>query len=148
MRVSRKKRVKLRSKRLLPSRKSLVRALDKAVSEYIRARDGKCVVCGSREHLQNGHLFTRVNYSTRWDIGPDGNCRAQCRSCNMRHEYDPYPYMIWYIKTHGQESLDALHLRHNRVTKFSDSQLAEMLAEVKRIPADDVSKMYVIKEQK
>ena len=71
-----------------PSRKTTVRKLDKLVSQIVIARDGKCIVCSTTQNLTCGHLFSRVAYSTRWDLD---NCYAQCLSCNLKHEYDPYP---------------------------------------------------------
>ena len=114
-----------------PSRKTLVRNLDKSVSEYIRNRDKWCVLCGSTERLGCGHIFTRKNYSTRWDISHDGNCHAQCWSCNYSHGSDQWPYFEWYIDKFGQEKFDELRRRHKTVQKFKNHDLKELLKEIK-----------------
>lgn len=106
-----------------PSRKSLRAKLDKLVSEIVRLRDGKCVLCGSTFHLQCGHLFTRTNLSTRWDLG---NCFAQCAGCNIRHEHDPWPFYKWYIGRYGQEAFDKLYEKHKTITPLKDYQLIEL----------------------
>ena len=57
-----------------PSRKTLVKKLDKVFSQYIRRRFAvneiaKCVTCGKQAHwkdLQAGHFMSRKHYSTRW----------------------------------------------------------------------------------
>ena len=114
-----------------PSRKTLVRNLDKAVSEYIRKRDRWCVQCGASQRLTNGHIFTRKNYSTRFDVSDEGNCHCQCWPCNFRHTFDQWEYFKWYIDKFGQEKFDELRRRHKTVRKFKDFELQELLKELK-----------------
>lgn len=125
--IEAEKKEKSKLRKTLGNRKLLVKKLDSVVSKFIRARDKACVVCGSIEKLTNGHLFSRIAYSTRWDITDDGNCHCQCWDCNYRHEYDPYPYMSWYIKKFGQEKLDELHKRFNTPVKYHSRELLEMI---------------------
>jgi len=107
------------------SRKSLIRELDSVHSLYIRNRDGRCVICGTTKDLTNGHLFSRTNYSTRWH---ERNCHGQCKGCNLRHEFDPYPFNSFFIRKFGQEAWDELYREHRTVRKFSNSELAEMIS--------------------
>ena len=113
-------------------RQKIIKKLDDLVSKIVRARDGRCVVCGTTEDLQNGHLFSRASHSLRWDIRPDGNCHTQCGGCNLRHEYDFYPYSNWYIKKFGQEQYDLLYAEYRTVSKHSTSELEFMFEEMKR----------------
>ena len=106
------------------SRKGLVRKLDKAVSLFVIARDKFCVTCGSSQNLTAGHLFSRIAYSTRWDFE---NVFAQCLSCNLRHEYDPYPLTNYYLGRFGKAGYDQLHSRYVTPRKFKDFELQEML---------------------
>ncbi len=115
-----------------PSRKSLVDKLDTVVSLYIRARDGSCVTCPSKDSPTNGHLFTRQAYSTRWDISPNGNCHQQCAGCNLRHEHDSYPFNNWYITKFGKDAWDELHLRYATPRQFKDWQLIELYESIKQ----------------
>lgn len=114
-----------------PSRKTLVKKLDEVVSVYIRNRDQKCVVCGSVERLTNGHVFSRIAYSTRWDVTEDGNCHAQCWPCNFKHERDPYPYNNWYIMKFGKDKWDELHRRYATPKKYKDFELIELIEHIK-----------------
>lgn len=107
------------------SRKGIVRKLDKICGDIVKARDGKCVCCGSTSNLQPGHLFSRVAYSTRWDLK---NLYAQCRNCNLKHEYDPYPLMNYVTKKYGQKFIDDLHRNYVTVHKYKTFEL-EMLYE-------------------
>lgn len=104
------------------TRKAIVRELDKVFSEYIRKRDGQCIVCGVRRGLQCGHLFTRAAYSTRWD---EWNAWGQCPSCNMRHEYDWMP-MQNAVARKGID-VDLLYSKHKKVQKYSDSDLEGLI---------------------
>ncbi len=106
------------------TRKGLVRKLDKLVSQYIIARDKKCVNCGSRTNLTGGHLFSRVAYSTRWEVR---NVFCQCVSCNMRHEYDPFPLTSYFIEKYGMKEYDSLHRQYSTPRKFKDFELAVMV---------------------
>ena len=101
------------------------------MSLIIRKRGPNCVVCGSPNYLQNGHLFSRVSYSTRWDISEDGNCHTQCRGCNLRHEIDFYPYSNWYVEKFGQEKMEKLHFKYREVIKFSTPDLEDLYEELK-----------------
>lgn len=109
------------------TRKGLVKKLDKVVSEYVRARDKRCVTCNSTERLGCGHIFSRIAYSTRWDLE---NCHAQCWACNYKHEYDPYPYMQWAEQKLGKDGLEALHIRYNTPRKFKDHDLEDLIKEL------------------
>ena len=110
------------------SRQSLIRQLDREMSEYVRERDGRSVLSGATEKLTNGHLFSRVNYSTRWD---ELNCHAQTAGENFRHEEDPYPYTRWFITEYGIEKYDELYRKHRMVMKWSTAMLLTKLEEIK-----------------
>lgn len=111
------------------SRGSLVRRLDSLVSKIVRERDKRCVVCGSIDNLQAGHLFTRTVYATRWDLI---NVNTQCAGCNFRHNGDAYPYIQWFTRRFGEEALEMLHQKHRTITKIKDYELEELLEELKK----------------
>src|ERR1035437_7794925 len=102
------------------SRKGLVKKLDKAVSVSVIERDKKCVTCDSTDRLGCGHLFSRVAYSTRWDLM---NCYAQCWPCNFRHEFDPYPLTNYFINKYGQDTYQVLHSQYVTPRKYKNFQL-------------------------
>lgn len=111
-----------------PNRKLTVKKLDTAVSLFIRARDGRCVTCGSMEKLTNGHLWSRVAYSTRWD---ELNCHCQCWNCNYRHEFDPYHYQEWFKTKYGEEAYHELHRKFRVPVKYSTAELEDKTVEYK-----------------
>jgi len=112
------------------SRKGWVRKLDKLCGDIVKVRDGLCVCCGSKSSLTPGHLFSRVAYSTRWDLE---NIYCQCLSCNLRHEYDPYPLTNYFIEIRGRKKLDDLHRRYVTPRKFKDFQLQELYEELEEV---------------
>lgn len=111
-----------------PTRKYLVKKLDDLTRKIIRLREPNyCVVCGSVESLNLGHIFSRKTYATRWDIEESGNCHIQCAGCNFRHNDDALPYYNWYIKNFGQEKLNELEQRYRTLTQYKDYQLQTLI---------------------
>jgi len=109
----------------MTERKKLVKNLDKAFGDFIKARDNyTCVLCGSKERIQCGHLFTRASYSTRWN---ELNAHAQCASCNMRHEYDFFPFQNWFVKKFSQQNYEDLYFQHKQVVKYKDWELLDLI---------------------
>lgn len=106
------------------TRKGLVRKLDKIVGDIAKLRDrGVCVVCGSSSNPTSGHLFSRVAYSTRWDLD---NVFCQCLNCNLKHEHDPYPLMKYATNLLGEEKVEELHFKYRHASKLKDFQLKEL----------------------
>ncbi len=106
-------------------RRNLIERLDKVFADYIKARDNyTCVVCGSKQNIQAGHLITRVNYSTRWD---EMNCFAQCRSCNFMHEYRPEIFTLWFIEKYGQETYEKLVQKSRMIVKYKNRDLEALI---------------------
>lgn len=104
-------------------RQKAVKKLDDAFSLYIRARDERCVTCGSFDRPTCGHVFTSMAFSTRWD---EENAYKQCWPCNFKHEFDPYPLTEFTRKHLGQEKYDALHLRYQTTKKYKTFELDEL----------------------
>lgn len=109
------------------TRKGLIRKLDKAVSQLVIKRDGKCFTCNSIQNLQCGHLFTRSLYAVRWDLA---NCNAQCSGCNFRHEFDPAIYQLKWIDKFGLETYRELYRTAHRPNKLTDLQLKQLLTQL------------------
>jgi len=108
----------------MTERKKLVKKLDEVFSLYIRQRDKKCVLCGTTENLQAGHVITRTKYSVRWD---ENNVFCQCRACNYRHEYNPEIFIMWYIQKYGNAAMQNLIRKSNNLVKYKNSDLKEMI---------------------
>ncbi len=114
------------------SRKGFIKKLDAIVTKILLKREPCCVICGSREKLGTSHIFSRKNYSTRWDTSPAGNNHINCWPCNYRHSMvSTYAYNTWYIHQFGQELFDQLYQRWIDVKPVKTWELEEKLEELK-----------------
>lgn len=111
----------MKRRRLVTPRDKIVKQLDDIVRTKTLARDGyRCVLCGRTDHLQCGHLFSRVSYTTRWDAR---NVFCQCEGCNMRHENNPHIFTLWFIKQFGTRVYEALMVRAKRASRLTTPEL-------------------------
>ena len=113
-------------KEMKRSRKAAVRNADKWFSLYVRELTrcayGVCPFCGGPiEHCF--HFFSRVSYSTRWDIE---NSIGSCSGCNMKMEYQPYEFYKWYAEKHGQEQLDRLNKKWHTISKLTTQDIEDI----------------------
>lgn len=108
-------------------RKSLIKKLDICVSAFVRKKTSYCVTCGRREGLQCGHVFSRKNMATRFDVWEGGNCYAQCYKCNFIHESNPKIYYDWFTNRYGLPCFLELRRRYNKIVKIKDFQIVELL---------------------
>lgn len=83
---------------------------DNKFSLHIRARDGKCMRCGSADKsLDNSHYWRRDMKGTRFD---PNNCIALCRECHTIWERQQNPeYKAWMIRWLGEEEYQAVEHR-------------------------------------
>jgi hypothetical protein len=108
--------------------------LDKLWSLCVKLRAlGRCEKCGRTENLNSHHVFTRHNYSTRWDLS-NGFCL--CAKC---HKFDrfsahnaPTEFGQWAISQRGQDWHDALALKAHDVTKPNRFKILMVLEAVKK----------------
>lgn len=101
---------KVKKPRVVPLSK-LVKKADRLLSLFIRARDKKCVLCGSTINLTNGHLIKRGKKPVRWD---ENNCFCLCSTCNFRDKVDTNyhgRYVAWFIGRYGLALYEDLERR-------------------------------------
>jgi 5-methylcytosine-specific restriction endonuclease McrA len=119
------KRKRRRSK--LIDRSHAVECADKAMSDYIRARDKyTCVTCGKQGDKHNidcGHFIPR-GYSI-WRYNEE-NCHAQCVRCNKFLSGNWPAYFIKMVNKYGQDFVDKLIFYKNRPMKRSIADLLEI----------------------
>ena len=112
-----------------PSKRSLVKKLDKVFSLFIRRRDairfnGMCPFCQKKPIECNFHFITRSRYNTRFD---EVNCVASCFGCNYRMTFDQGPFIQWFLGRLGMEEYNNLVNRSRQLAKFSIFDLQEMI---------------------
>lgn len=104
----------------------LMKKADKAFSQYVRDRDGKCVLDCDKctTVIQCGHLIRRGKLSVRFD---ETNCNAQCSYHNFLHNSEPEHYYRWFIKNYGHLPLIDLVDRSKIKMKLPTSELRDYL---------------------
>jgi Bacteriophage Lambda NinG protein len=114
-------------------RARLEKKIDDIFSLYIRARDNyRCICCGANEHIQViqcGHLITRSRRVVRWD---EKNADAQCRPCNLIHEYNPEIYTKLWIEKYGLKAYNELVEKSWKSIKYSLQELEDILLYYKK----------------
>lgn len=90
------------------------RKLDEAWSLVVKIQAGyKCEYCGSERELNSHHIYSRANYSTRWDI-ENGICL-----CVSHHTFNnqfsahrtPIEFTKWLERSKGTDFLSALKFK-------------------------------------
>ena len=131
-----------KQKKLRASRSTLIKKLDAIVGDIVKKRDGGCVTCpiwrevyksrskpwSGSSILEPGHLFSRVSFSTRWNLN---NVFCQCRNCNLLHENDTYAFTKFYLDNFGQKKYDELHALYSGTKKFLGFELETMYTMLK-----------------
>lgn len=96
---------------------------DKAFSQWIRLRDGRCLRCQSQVRVndkgepvshQASHFQGRGKENTRFD--PENVCTL-CTGCHMYLTAHPAEHYAWQIARLGQQKVDDIVLRSNLYRK-------------------------------
>lgn len=114
-------------------RKAAKRYADDWARAYCKKMYPVCVTCGKGPEqavMQWGHLLTAAAESTRW---VSYNFACQCAGCNMRHEYDPSPFTLWFIRKYGTMAYELLAATHHKPAHFKTADLIEIGDKYKRL---------------
>lgn len=95
-----------------------VKYADIVFSKIIRARDGRCVRCRSKDGLTCSHFWERHHSSTRYDFE---NCDTLCLNCHRLWEGRRNGYKEYKIEELGEKKYGELERKHNQMMKRSDS---------------------------
>lgn len=78
----------------------------KTFGDYIKARDKRCVTCGSTNNPQAGHFWHAV-----LDFDEE-NINQQCMKCNHFLSGNLAVYAVYLLGKLGKEGFDNLNKRH------------------------------------
>jgi len=105
--------------------KNINKKLDDAWSLLVKLlAAGKCEYCKSEKNLNSHHIFSRSNFSVRWD-SMNGICL-----CVNHHTFDthfsahkaPVEFMLWLNEFKGVDFMTMLRLRANNMSHYSFSE--------------------------
>lgn len=77
----------------------------KAFSEYIRARDGRCVTCPTGKAQQAGHFIDGRHNAVLFS---EEGVHGQCYHCNIGLKGNKLEYFLFMERTYGREVIDRL----------------------------------------
>lgn len=118
--------------------KRLIKALDEACGDYIKARDKradglyKCVTCTTitdRKGIQWGHYHSRKHFALRWD---GFNTACQCVKCNIFEQGKQHEFGEYIKKRYGEEKLVDLEIKKNNKFKLDAFKLTILLEEFRQ----------------
>jgi hypothetical protein len=91
-----------------PSLKSLRKKLDKLFNNYIRLRDGQCILSGLKDHLHCSHYYDYMQCpNLRFD---ERNANAMNRSIHFKHHHGRAPdYARWMYNNHSKAFMEKLY---------------------------------------
>lgn len=117
---------KTKPKKKLPKISTLRNKLDKLFNAYIRMRDGKCILCGSKEKLQCSHYYgKRGSPILRW---AQINAYAMCSKCHYLHHHGKEPdYALWMLQKYGKAKLVYLQSLSKNVANFNRAYYNNMI---------------------
>lgn len=91
---------------------------DRLFSQYIRARDGVCVECGSTDNLQCAHILSRRFNNTRTD---ENNAVTLCARHHMFFTGEPVEWGLWVVERMGREAYDELFQKAHAIRPWRES---------------------------
>lgn len=118
-------RLKSSSKRIAKSRPAKEglwseKEADSKMSNFVIARDGRCLRCQSTYDLTNSHFHGRAISATRYDAE---NCDTLCKWCHTHWEIMKQPgqeYYEWKVNQIGE--LHFIYLEAKAKTYYSRTQ--------------------------
>lgn len=122
-----------------PTRKSLIRKIDKVFSEYIRKRDsnkdgyGLCCTCAKKIHYKDahaGHFMSRRHYATRWD---EENVALQCAGCNTFRGGEQYKFALYLNDKYKCDKATELLVKSRESNKLSILDLEKIYLHFKNL---------------
>ena len=95
-------------------RSKFIKKCDVLFSKVVRARDGKCLRCGTDKFLQCAHIINRGNMAHRWD---GKSAITLCYGCHIHWWHgkpieaadwlkENYPKVYSYYNKHKNDTLD------------------------------------------
>jgi len=108
-------------------RKSLIRKVDFYFAKYIKSKRSECELCKNKENLQIHHLFSRKNYSLRWD---EDNVIVVCPRCHFWCHQNTL-LLAEKIRQKNEKKFLRLLEKVKKIKKYTNKDLEELLEKFK-----------------
>lgn len=112
----------------------LNKQLDKLWSKAVRESVGRCELCGKQPPevvLHAHHIFSRRNFSTRWDVN-NGICL--CTGCHLYKAHkDIQEFSDWVVEHCGKEHIDRIRLKAHSIADYSKDEKKGMIKDFKKM---------------
>lgn len=136
---SSKKKEKLTKDKANPKKQlkkdKIEKLLDDEWSLAVKVKAGfKCEYCGATSWLNSHHIFSRSNFSVRWDI-ENGICLCALHHTlgNFSAHKSPMDFSQWILEYKGQEWYDKLLPKARMTVKLTKEEKQGMLNKLKLI---------------
>ena len=114
------------------TKRGLIKKLDKLVSDIVRSR-GVCARCrrgGESVVLQCSHIFSRRNFSVRFDLN---NCLCLCLRCHLYWAHKNPIEFYEFVQEHlGKYNFAQLKQKAQQIHKYTLSELQELYETLKK----------------
>lgn len=121
---------------------SINKRLDDIWSQLVKLRAGnKCEVCGSTQHLNSHHIYSRAKMSVRWNV-ENGICLCVGHhvGTSFSAHKTPLDFINWLIGYKSNDYLRKLEITSNMSSKWS-------LSEKKLLSSELNKELNLLKEQ-
>ena len=125
------KKARDKKKKWVKQRGITTKKLDNLWSKKVKERDGRCMVEGCKEtkYLNAHHIFSRSNFSTRWDLS-NGICL--CSGCHtfsskFSAHKTPLEFVEWLFEEYGEDYIYDLKKAAQQVNTKSKEEWYEIL---------------------
>lgn len=115
----------MKKRRKKTERQKAIKRLDALAKEVVFARDKcRCVKCGKSTTLAPAHIFSRRNFSVRWDTD-NIICLCYRHHIHWAHK-EPILFTEWVKEHLGEKKYNQLRLRANTPVRGQDLKLVEI----------------------
>jgi len=109
-------------------RSRLIKKLDVLWANKIK-EVGRCAKCGKTTYLNAHHIYSRSNFSTRWEL-ENGICLCSgCHTLSSKFSAHktPLEFTEWVIDRRGVQWYDELKKKANKPYKYSIQDLKKLI---------------------
>ena len=115
-----------KKRKRLPPIKRLRKKLDKEFNSYIKERDEKCILSGTKKKLHCSHYYDKgASPYLRWD---ERNAHAMSSRMHYKHHHGKAPnYSLWMFKKYSIEYMEQLYIDSEKKVNYTRDDYLGMI---------------------